>query len=538
MPNYYPLDDDPIIPWRSYLYIPFTFVKEGLWVSRLRDLSKFMVGPLIFIFLSILPPLPWVGEAAATVNVPFITAPQISLGILLWIASWWITEYIPLGLTALLAPLLFASLSLIKWSDALRSFMDPIIWIFMGGFVLAKAFQVWNLDKRIAFYFSTIYKGKSPMLKAFSIACIPTFMLTITGSITASTSLMYPIVLAYLVSTGFTRGSKFAEATMLALGQAATAGAMFLLISTPPNLVAKKIIEEYFPNITLTFFDWFIVGSLHAFLGLIISWLVVFKVIKVEVKEIALDIQLLSEKRKSLGPMGKGEKLVFSIFLLTLTLWLLPGILSIISNVNPQLEPISTAVRSALPEVLPAVLALFLLGLLKADGRRLLTWEDIETGIDWNVIFLFGGGIAMGRALEQSGFSEWLILMITRLGGEWIKNPWLISALSAFLGFIITYPASNTVSSLIVCPLAAALARGAGINPIPAVISAALASSISSALPSTTPPMAIVYASRYVKSWNMFRVGMISDLIRLVLLIILEPYLADILLMTKGLKII
>ncbi|MCD6369320.1 MAG: DASS family sodium-coupled anion symporter [Thermoproteales archaeon] len=505
-------------------------------MGRSRDLAKALVGPLLFIFFLILPPLPWVSEAAAAVNAPFITAPQVSLGILLWIASWWITEYVPLGLTALLAPLLFTSFGLIALKDALRSFMDPIIWIFMGGFVLAKAFQVWNLDKRIAFYFSTIYKGKSPMLKAFSIACLPTFMLTITGSITAATSLMYPIVLAYLSSTGFNRGSKFAEATMLALGQAATAGAMFLLISTPPNLVAKKVVEECFPNVTLTFFDWFIVGSLHAFLGLIISWLVVFKVIKIEVKEIAFDIQLLSEKRKSLGPMSKGEKLVFLIFLLTLTLWLLPGIFIIISNINPQLEPISSAVKNALPEALPAVLALFLLGLLKADGRRLLTWEDIETGIDWNVIFLFGGGIAMGKALEQSGFSQWLVLIITQLGGEWIKNPWVISALSAFLGFLITYPASNTVSSLIACPLAATLARGAGINPIPAIISAALASSISSALPSTTPPMAIVYGSRYIKSWNMFKVGMISDLIRLVLLITLEPYLADILLMTKGLK--
>lgn len=505
-------------------------------MNKIRDSLKFIIGPLIFLLFSIIPPLPWVDEAAISVNAPFPTAPQVSLGILLWIASWWITEFIPLGLTALLAPLLFASLNLVKWSDALRSFMDPIIWIFMGGFVLAKAFQVWDLDKRIAFYFSTIYKGRSPMLKTFSIACIPTFILTITGSITASTSLMYPIVLAYLVSTGFTRGSKFAEATMLALGQAATAGAMFLLISTPPNLVAKKIIEEYFPNITLTFFDWFIVGSLHAFLGLIISWIVVFKVIKVEVREITLDIQLLSEKRKALGPMSRGEKLVLAIFLLTLSLWLLPGVLVIIANVYPQLMSISSLVRRVLPEVFPAVLALFLLGFLRADGRRLLTWEDIEAGIDWNVIFLFGGGIAMGRALEQSGFSEWLTLLITNLGGEWIKNPWVISALSAFLGFLITYPASNTVSSLIVCPLAATLARGAGVNPIPAIISAALASSISSALPSTTPPMAIVYASRYVKSWNMFKVGMISDIIRLLLLIVLEPYLADLLLAVKGLK--
>ncbi|MCS7384759.1 MAG: SLC13 family permease, partial [archaeon GB-1867-097] len=162
--------------------------------------------------------------------------------------------------------------------------------------------------------------------------------------------------------------------------------------------------------------------------------------------------------------------------------------------------------------------------------------DEIETGIDWNVIFIFGGGIAMGKALENSGFTNWLSLIVMNVGGGWANNPWTISAISAILGFLLTYPASNTASSIIACPLAAALAKGAGVNPIPPILSAALASSISSALPSTTPPMAIVYGSGYVKLWNMFKVGMLSDLIRLILLILLEPYLASFLLALKGLK--
>ncbi len=122
------------------------------------------------------------------------------------------------------------------------------------------------------------------------------------------------------------------------------------------------------------------------------------------------------------------------------------------------------------------------------------------------------------------GFSEWFALIITRIGGDWAKSPWMILTISALLGFLITYPASNTVSSLIACPLAAALAKGAGLNPMPAIISAALASSISSALPSTTPQMAIIYGSGYVRLWSMFKVGMISDIIRLIILIILELF--------------
>jgi len=501
-----------------------------------KRIMKLAIGPLIFIVLSIIPPLPYVVEASSAAKTPILKAPQIALGGMLWIASWWVSEVIPLGLTALLAPLIFSTLGFVSWSESLSSFMDKIIWIFMGGFVLARAFQTWGLDKRIAFKLSTIYKGGNPMLVAFFIACLPVFFLTVTGSITASTSLMYPIVLAYLSALGFTREEKFSEAVMLALGQAATAGAMFLLISTPPNLVAKKVIEEVMPNITITFFDWFIIGSVHAFLGLLISWIIVFKVIKIDLKEVFFNSKLMREKLLSLGPMSPGEKAVLSIFSLTLFLWIFPGALMVISNIYPEFSGLSENVRALIPEVLPAVLAIFLLGFIPIEGRPLLTWDEIETGIDWNVIFIFGGGIAMGKALENSGFTNWLSLIVMNVGGGWANNPWTISAISAILGFLLTYPASNTASSIIACPLAAALAKGAGVNPIPPILSAALASSISSALPSTTPPMAIVYGSGYVKLWNMFKVGMLSDLIRLILLILLEPYLASFLLALKGLK--
>ncbi|MEM3393622.1 MAG: SLC13 family permease [Candidatus Methanomethylicia archaeon] len=207
----------------------------------------------------------------------------------------------------------------------------------------------------------------------------------------------------------------------------------------------------------------------------------------------------------------------------------------ILSNIYPQLSFIAESFKNLIPEAFPAVLAIFLLCFIKVDDRPLLTWDDFETGIDWNVVFLFGGGISMSKALIGSGFSEWVALLMSNFSSNWIGNIWVISALSALLAFIITYPASNTAAALIACPLAVSLAKSVGVNPMAAVISAALASSISSALPSTTPPMAIVYGSGYVKLWNMFKVGMISDIIRLILLIVLEPYLVNILLFLKGL---
>ncbi|MEM2218211.1 MAG: SLC13 family permease, partial [Thermofilaceae archaeon] len=231
-----------------------------------RQLTKWFLGPLFFLLLLVTPPLPFIEVAAKEVGAVSLKAPQIALGVLIWIATWWVFELIPLGLTGLLAATLISLLGYISWSEALRSFADPIIWVFMSGFTLAKAFRVWGLDKRVALRVARIYKGEKPMLAALFIACLPVFLLTVTGSITASTSVVYPIVLSYIEMLKLS--PSFAEATMLSLGEAATAGAMLFLISTPPNLVAKQVLEQYTPNFKLTFFDWLLIGTPQAVIGL------------------------------------------------------------------------------------------------------------------------------------------------------------------------------------------------------------------------------------------------------------------------------
>ena len=492
-----------------------------------------LAGPLILVILALSPPLPNTEKITTSLNIN-PKFPQIALGILVWTALWWISEIAPLGLTALIPVFLFSLIGVVPWRESLRGFTDPIMWILIGGFVLAKAFQVWGLDKRVAYKISTIYKGDNPVMAAFFIAALPPFILTMTGSITASTFIVYPIVLAYLTSMGVKEGSKYAEATMLTLGQAATAGAMFMLISTPPNLIAKKVIEENLSNFTLTFFDWIIVGTPHAILGLLISWLVIFNVLKIEKINLPSARSRLLREVTSLGPIKKEEKITLAIFLLVLILWLTPGMLTLISSTFIHIKPLAETLDELLPEAAPAVLALILFGLIKIGGRSLLTWKEIEEGIDWNVVFLLGGGLALGRGLDASGFSRWLAQIITEGG---IASYWQLVAISAILGFVVTYPASNTASAWITTPIAASLAIQLGFNPVPAVLAAGLACSISSALPSTTPPMAIIYGSKYIKLWNMFKTGMISDMLRLTILIILTPYLGEYLCNLKGIPV-
>jgi len=497
---------------------------------NLRKLDKkrigLSLGPIIFMIVMLVPEPQSMIDVAPAGNA---LAPQIALGMLLWILVWWVTECMPLGLAALIIPLVFCMSGILSWNTALSSFTNPIIWIFMAGFVLAAAFKKWELDRRVSVKLSSIYKGDNPMIAALFVACLPVFLLTMMGSITASTSVVFPFLMAYLAMLGVNSNSRYSTACMLAMAQAATAGAMLFLISTPPNLIAKNTISEIVPGFNLTFFDWLIVGTPFALIGLFISWVVVFKLIKPEMKSLCIDTERCKKAAKSLGRMTTGEKTVLAILFTAITLWMLPSIFRVFAEGNPGLSGANDLLSQIMPESMPAVLVILAIGLIRIKKEPVLRWNEIVDGIDWNVVFLFGGGIALGIGLEASGFANWIADAASASLGTGASD-WMIFAVASIIGFALSYAASNTAAALIACPIAAEIALGAGLNPIGPIIGAGLACSISTALPSTTPPMAIVYSSGYVRIWDMFKVGIVSDLLRLVVLIALGPLLVGLIL--------
>jgi sodium-dependent dicarboxylate transporter 2/3/5 len=477
-----------------------------------------LLGPLIFLVFVLVPEPQSMVDAAKSIGDIPDKAPMIALGTLLWVLIWWVSECVPLGVAALVPPIVFSMTEILTWNTALTSFANPIIWIFMAGFVLAAAFRKWELDRRVAIRLGSMYKGCNPMIAAFFVAALPVFILTLTGSITASTSVVFPFLIAYLSMASVKPGGRLSEACMLVLAQGATAGAMLLLISTPPNLIAKETVEAYSSS-DLTFLDWLVIGTPHALIGLLITWIVVFKVLRPK-ESVCTDMSKMKAVRRQLGRMSQGEKVVLGLLFLAIALWIFPSAVKVIATYHPGLLKFSNDVSRIMPEAMPAVLVILLAGIIKLKGEPLLKWDEIARGIDWNVVFLFGGGIALGLGLESSGFAHWLAGQVSQSLGA---NPsaWSIFAVSCLLGFALTYAASNTAAALITCPIAATLAMGAGVAVAPPIIGAALACSISSAIPSTTPPMAIVYSSGYVKIWSMFKVGVISDLLRIAVLILL-----------------
>ncbi|HEX5892504.1 MAG TPA: SLC13 family permease [Nitrososphaeraceae archaeon] len=555
-------------------------LKSYIDTFKKKENIGLILGPLLFVVIIFIPTPQSMMEINLEKPISYLS-PQIALGAMIWMVIWWITECVPLGFTSLLAPFIFITSGILPVNEALTKFADPIIWIFISGFILAAAFQKCGLDERIAYRLATFYKGNNPKIATFFIASLPVFILSMTGSITASATIVFPFVVAFMkilnIPVGATntndRGnvhkaasnndendnsrqrnvgskdkrSKYAEASFLSLGQAATAGAMLLLISTAPNLIAKSTVEDFVPDETISFTDWFIIGTPHAIIGLLISWSIIFLIIKPEINSLSASYERFRTNLKRMGKITTEEKVVLSILFAALILWIVPSLLrsfypdTVSGDSSETIDIVSILfynLAKNVPESVPALLIILAIGLIKIRkikviGEKittttypLLSWNEMLKAIDWNIVFLFGGGLVLGLGIESSGLALWIGNQISGNAGANFTAP-AIFATSAILGFILSYAASNTASAVITCPIAASLAIGAGFNPIPPIIAAALGASISSAIPSTTPPMAIIYSSRAVSILNMFKTGMISDLLRLAILIFIGPVLID-----------
>ncbi|MGQ9679342.1 MAG: SLC13 family permease [Candidatus Bathyarchaeia archaeon] len=479
----------------------------------------FLIGPMLFILCLLLPVTTDMLEAAQA-NRTYDWGPKFGLGVLLWTATWWIGEVVPLGITALIPPILLCFSGILPWRDGLASFMDPLIWVIMVGFIFARSFQIWGLDKRIALKLVSMSGTRSPILAGFFVGSLPVFLLTITGSMTTSASITIGFVLAFLSRQGFLKNSRYGSATLIALGQAATAGSLIFLTSTTTNLIAKRVILEV-TGLNVSFVDWFIIGTPHALIGLFLTWILVYSIIKPEVNRLPLDRSTLRMEANSLEPMNRGEWLTLALLCVAFTLWISPGLLAIIASFNPDLAQISATFSKLVPEAAPSVLLMLLFPLLRVGDRSLLKWGEILTeAVNWDVVFLVGGGITLGIGLINSGFAAWIGNLFKEAAGT-TPNGWTIFAISSLAGFLLSYPASNTGAASVACPLAVALSTATGFNPIPSVLGAAIATTIPSSFPSTTPAIAIIYSSGYVKMKDLFKVGIICDAIRFIILLLI-----------------
>ncbi len=474
-----------------------------------RQKIGLLLGPLLFVLMLILP-TPAGMEPGA----------QKMAAVAMLMATWWMCESIPIPATSLLPIALFPLLGIMHTKKATAPYASHLIFLFMGGFIIALAMQRWNLHRRIAM---NIVKavGFSPGRLIFGFMAA-TAALSAFVSNTATTVMMMPIGLAiitHVVDEGKKEGlddhidfspEKFAFGLNLMLGiaYAASIGGIATLIGTPPNTVLAGYLQKTY-GYEITFANWLIVGVPLTLVMLPICWLWLTKIANpMKLKKVPGGRDLINAELKAMGSMSAGERWTAVVFLLTALGWIFRKKLGFIFP-DPKL------VTDAAIAMTGAIL-LFLIPINMKKNEFVMNWHWASK-MPWGVLILFGGGLSMAAGFKATKLADWI-------GGRvgLLENaPVLVLVIAvATLIIFLTELTSNTATSAMVMPILSAVAIGLGQNPLLLVVPAAIAASCAFMLPVATPPNAIVFGSGYVTIPQMAKSGFGLNIIGIIITVV------------------
>lgn len=442
--------------------------------------------------------------------------------ILAMMVVFWVTEALPLAVTALIGPVLTVILRVVPVRTAFAPFADPIIFLFIGSFMLAEAMFVHELDRRIAFgALSSRAVGGSPARILFVYGGVAA-AISMWISNTATTAMMFPIGLSIVAHLTKGRESEtgcrdFAVAMMLMAAFGASVGGIGTPIGTPPNLIGIGMLNR-FAHVEITFFQWMLLGV--PIVLLLFGFLVGYFYFR-SLRGLKLDVgraDVIQQELRRLGPMSAAQRNVLIAFGVTVFLWLLPGVLAIVGAGD---SAFARSYASAVPESVAAMVGAILLFLLPVSWRArrfTLSWEE-AVRIDWGIVLLFGGGLAMGEMAFSTGLAEALGRGIT----AWlpVKSPMALTVLFTAVAIVVSEAASNTASANMIVPIAIAVSQASGISPVQPALGATLGASMGFMMPISTPPNAIVYSSGYVPITTMMKHGIALDVAGFIVIVVM-----------------
>lgn len=476
--------------------------------ERWRNTIGLWLGPLVALLVYLMP-------------MPSLT-PQahVLAAIISWVGIWWITEPVPLPMAAMLGAMLCVLFGVADVRKVFAPFADPIIWLFFGSFILAEVMAIHGLDKRFAYAImsmKTVGNSTGRILLAFGVIC---GFLSMWISNTAATAMMFPIGLGIVYAMGDIMGRRtgtsmdptklrFGTGMMLMAAYAASAGGIGTPVGTPPNLIGIAMIEK-FCNVKIAFFQWmvFAVPLLILLFGLL--FVLMYYLHKPELSVIEGSREYVARERAQLGKWTRAQKNSLIAFLVTVVLWLIPGVLAVLYGTD---APISKKYGQYMPEGVAALVGAMLLFLMPVNWKQrefTVSWSQ-ATKIDWGTLLLFGGGITLGNLMFESKLAEVIGKNLLQMSGA--TSMWGITFGAIFIAILVSETSSNTASANMVVPVMISLAQAAGVNPIPPAIGATLGASWGFMLPVSTPPNAIVYGSGMIPITKMIRAGIFFDIL-------------------------
>jgi sodium-dependent dicarboxylate transporter 2/3/5 len=452
-----------------------------------------------------------VGGPLAAAAIAFSPAPDglsqpgwwtAAVGI--WMAIWWMTEAVPLAVTALLPLVLFPFLGLRAIEATAPSYAHPLVFLFLGGFLLARAMSVWGLDRRLALNVLR-YAGANPRVVIAAIMAVTAF-LSMWVSNTATAMVMLPIGLSIVTAVTDPSGQQTdgaAPALLLGIAYAATIGGMGTIIGTPPNaLFAAFMADSY--GIEIGFLRWMLIGVPLVLVLLPITWFVLTRVThRVDAKASFPAADAIGARLTALEPMTRGERLVVAVMVVVALCWIFRPLLAI---ALPWFRLSDAGIS------MTGALLLFVLPADLRRGRFLLSWKD-AADIRWDVLILFGGGLALAAAMSGSDLADWIG---TRLAGLGDLPVFLLLLVVGILIVFVGELASNTAMAAVFLPVAGATALGMGEPALMLALPVALFATLGFMLPVATPPNAVIFGSGAIEIRHMLRAGAILDVVGIV----------------------
>lgn len=421
--------------------------------------------------------------------------------------TWWITEALPMPVVALLPIILFPLLKIASLEDTAAPYANPVIFLFMGGFMLGLAIEKWNLHRRIALNIVKLTGTSGDRIVLGFI--LATGLLSMWLSNTATTMMMFPIAVSVIhVMKENHKGegnlSHFSLTIMLAIAYASNIGGIATIIGTPPNVAYVGYIEKKY-HVGVDFVKWMLICTPLAILLLLCLYVVMVKwLFPNRIKSDHSTRQLIHEELLKLGSLSKAEKRVLTIFICTAFLWITRDIINKSQGIL-KLDDTIIAIMCAV--------ALFICPSGNENNDQVLEWPDTKN-MAWGILLLFGGGISLATVLEKAG----LIQQLGQWLGQFAGNGFLLVFIVTIVSIFISEVMSNVAQVIVFAPVVSSLAEAVGMNPLILGIAMTLAASCASMLPMGTPPNAIVFASGHIKLRQMSKTGIVMNIVAVILI--------------------
>jgi solute carrier family 13 (sodium-dependent dicarboxylate transporter), member 2/3/5 len=478
----------------------------------MRERIGAVLAPAVFLLLLLLP-------------LDGIAGPAHRLAAVLGaVVVLWVTEALPLPVTALLGAAACVMLQVAPAKEVFAPFADPLMFLFIGAFILSRAIFLHGLDRRVAYaVLSLPWVGARPGRILFAFGAV-TAMISGWISNTATTAMMFGIGLSILAALREPEGGKaltpaYATALMLMTSFSASIGGLATPVGTPPNVIGLGFIRAEL-GVEVPFFSWMLIGVPVVVVMYLLLYTYLNAVAPAGIRELSSGAKLIQEERDRLGPWTRGQRSVAFAFGVTVLLWMLPGFVAVALGEN---SPTYQMLVRRIPEGVAALLGAMLLFVLPGERGRAISWQD-AVQIDWGVVLLYGGGFALGVLSFQTGLAEAMGRGLT--GVLPIEGSFGMLLAAVMVAVVLSETTSNTASANMVVPVVISIAQAARLDPVEPALGATMAASLGFMLPVSTPCNAIVYGSGYIPLRQMIRHGLALDLAGIVVIVILVRLLS------------